>query len=83
MTEDVDASSQRGQDYQSITTSVPFQAGERQKSVTIVIEDDSIKEDTEGFKVLMQRASSSLLDPCSPEAQVQIKDDDGENLRRK
>ena len=77
MTEDVDAISQRDLDYQSRTTTVHFQPNEKVRTVTINIEDDRIKEDTEVFKVKMQKVESSLLDVCTQETQVQIIDDDG------
>ena len=77
MTKDVDAISQRDLDYQSRTITVYFQPNEKVRTVTINIEDDRIKEDTESFKVKMQKVESSLLDVCTQETQVQIKDDDG------
>ena len=77
MTEDLDAVSKGGLDYHPRKTTVAFQPNEKVKTVTINIEDDSIKEDTECFKVKMQKVDSSLLDVCTQETQVQIKDDDG------
>ena len=45
--------------------------------MTIDIEDDRLKEDTESFKVKMQKVETSSLDVCMEETHVQIKDDDG------
>ena len=80
VTEDVDAMAPDDYTPRTITDVVTFQASEREKTITIDIKDDYIKENSECFKVKLMQPTQLLyqaLDICTPEAQVQIKDDDG------